>query len=76
MGEGGGDWPSCRWGHGVDEAVQHDDMQDETSVRPCFKYFKKDHCTALWAVQHPSMTPTSFLVVWREKAHMPEVCWS
>ena len=21
---------------------------------------KRDHCTALWAVQHPSMTPTGF----------------
>ena len=25
---------------------------------------KRDHCTALWAVQHPSMTPTGFLVGW------------
>ena len=27
---------------------------------------KRDHCTALWAVQHPSMTPTGFLVGWVE----------
>ena len=27
---------------------------------------KRDHCTALLAVQHPSMTPTSFLVGWGE----------
>ena len=25
---------------------------------------KRDHCTALRAVQHPSMTPTSLLGVW------------
>ena len=25
---------------------------------------KRDHCTAFWAVQDPSMTPTSFLVGW------------
>ena len=24
-------------------------------------FFKRDHCTALWAVQHPSMTPTEFV---------------
>ena len=24
---------------------------------------KRDHCTALWAVQHPSMTPTGFVSV-------------
>ena len=30
---------------------------------------KRDHCTALSAVQHPSMTPTSFLVGWGEKDH-------
>ena len=24
----------------------------------CWPYVKRDHCTALWAVQHPSMTPT------------------
>ena len=29
-------------------------------------FVKRDHCTALWAVQHPSMTPTSFLVGWGE----------
>jgi len=23
-------------------------------------FAKRDHCTALWAVQHPSMTPTGF----------------
>ena len=23
-------------------------------------FVKRDHCTALWAVQHPSMTPTGF----------------
>ena len=24
-------------------------------------FVKRDHCTALWAVQHPSMTPTGFV---------------
>ena len=27
-------------------------------------YVKRDHCTALRAMQHPSMTPTSLLGVW------------
>ena len=26
-------------------------------------FVKRDHCTALWAVQHPNMTPTSFFSV-------------
>ena len=26
-------------------------------------FVKRDHCTALWAVQHPSMTPTGFVSV-------------
>ena len=26
-------------------------------------FVKRDHCTALWAVQHPSMTPTDLHVV-------------
>ena len=30
-------------------------------------FVKRDHCTALWAVQHTSMPPTSFLVGWGEK---------
>ena len=30
------------------------------------EYVKRDHCTALWVVQHPSMTPTGFFSV---------VCW-
>ena len=27
------------------------------------KFVKRDHCTALWAVQLPSMTPTGFVSV-------------
>ena len=34
-------------------------------------FVKRDHCTALWAVQHPSMAPTSFLVGWGE--YVPEI---
>ena len=26
------------------------------------EFVKRGHCTALWPVQHPSMTPTGFLV--------------
>ena len=27
-------------------------------------FIKREHCTALRAMQHPSMTPTSLLGVW------------
>ena len=30
------------------------------------KQLLRDHCTALWAVQRPDMTPTGFLVGWAE----------
>ena len=33
-------------------------------------YVKRDHCTALRAMQHPSMTPTSLLGVWGGCTHL------
>ena len=36
-------------------------MSDPLQVLAVDWFFKRDHCTAFWAVQHPSMTPTEFV---------------
>ena len=60
-------------GHGNTDDVLSPKLVEALQVRgggfrakgkTCF--FKRDHCTALWAVQHPSMSPTGFLVGWIE----------
>ena len=47
------------------------EVEQCTALQPCSTramrisglLVKRDHCTALWAVQHPSMTPTGFVSV-------------
>ena len=35
-------------------------------------FIKRDHCTSLRAVQHPSMTPTRLLGLWGEQVRARE----
>ena len=36
--------------------------RDHCTALQAFMFVERDHCAAFWAVQDPSMTPTSFLV--------------
>ena len=36
-------------------------------------FVKRDHCTALWAVQHPSTTPTLVFMGWGEGERLREI---